>query len=95
MRRLKYGIALVFALFLIFGFSLVALAANPHFISEGTDSINSSGALVATGFGTPRARRTRSTSEWSEVRERIYAEPGQDAAQMPPNLERTGRDPSR
>jgi len=50
MHRLKYGIALMFALFLIFGFSLVALAANPHFISEGTDSINSSGALVATGF---------------------------------------------
>ena len=50
MHRLKYGIALMFALFLIFGFSLAALADNPHFISEGTDSINSSGALVATGF---------------------------------------------
>src|SRR5260221_8187115 len=50
MRRLKYGIALLFALLLIVGFSLTALASNPHFISEGTDSINSSGALVATGF---------------------------------------------
>ena len=50
MRRLKYGIALLFALFLIFGSSLAALADSPHFIKEGTDSINSSGALVATGF---------------------------------------------
>src|SRR5260370_17592551 len=50
MRRLKYGIALLFALFLIFGGSLAAFAGNPHFITEGTDSINSSGALVATGF---------------------------------------------
>ncbi len=50
MRRLKYGFALLFALFLIFGSSLAAFADNPHFITEGTDSINSSGALVATGF---------------------------------------------
>src|SRR5258708_23483987 len=50
MRRVKYGIALLFALFLIFGSSLAAFASSPHFISEGTDSINSSGALVATGF---------------------------------------------
>jgi hypothetical protein len=33
MRRLKYGIALLFALFLIFAFSLTALAVSPHFVS--------------------------------------------------------------
>jgi hypothetical protein len=33
MRRLKYGIALLFALFLIFGFSLTAFAVSPHFVS--------------------------------------------------------------
>jgi hypothetical protein len=33
MRRLKYGIALLFALFLIFGFALTAFAVSPHFVS--------------------------------------------------------------
>lgn len=32
MQRLKYGIALLFALFLIAGFSLTAFAESPHFV---------------------------------------------------------------
>src|SRR6266536_1483606 len=35
MRRVKFGIALLFALFLIFGFSLAAFAASPHFKKGG------------------------------------------------------------
>jgi hypothetical protein len=47
MRRLKYGIALLFALFLIFGFALTAFAQNPHFVSA---SASISGANLNVSF---------------------------------------------
>jgi hypothetical protein len=56
MRRLKYGIALLFALFLIFGFSLTALADSPNFHFATSSVSSSTGALTVsfkeTGLGT-------------------------------------------
>jgi hypothetical protein len=55
MRRIKYGIALLFALLLLGLLPLVALADSPHFISASA-SVDASGNLVATfkeaGLGT-------------------------------------------
>src|SRR6266702_2792882 len=56
MRRLKYGIALLFALFLIVGFSLTALADIPNFHFANSSISSSTGALTVsfkeTGLGT-------------------------------------------
>ncbi len=56
MRRLKYGIALLFALFLIVGFSLTALADSPNFHFANSSISSSTGALTVsfkeTGLGT-------------------------------------------
>ena len=54
MRRLKYSIALLFALFLIFGFSLTALAVSPHFVSASA-SLSGTNLVVSfkeAGLGT-------------------------------------------
>ncbi len=56
MRRLKYGIALLFALLLIVGFSLTALADSPNFHFANSSVSSSTGALTVsfkeTGLGT-------------------------------------------
>jgi hypothetical protein len=49
MRRLKYGIALLFALFLIAGFSLTAFAQSPHFIGTPTCTKSLSTGLTCSG----------------------------------------------
>jgi hypothetical protein len=56
MRRLKYGIALVVALFLMVVFSLTALADSPNFHFANSSVSSSTGALTVsfkeTGLGT-------------------------------------------
>jgi hypothetical protein len=56
MRRLKYGIALLFALFLIVAFSLTAFADSPNFHFANSSVSSSTGALTVsfkeTGLGT-------------------------------------------
>jgi hypothetical protein len=56
MRRLKYGIALLFALSLMVGFSLTALADSPNFHFANSSVSSSTGALSVsfkeTGLGT-------------------------------------------
>src|SRR5260370_7677756 len=49
MRRLKYGFALLFALLLIFGFSLTAFAQSPHFIGTPTCTKSLSTGLTCSG----------------------------------------------
>ena len=49
MQRLKYGIALLFALFLIGGFSLAAFAQSPHFIGTPTCTKSVSTGLTCSG----------------------------------------------
>ena len=46
MRRVKYSLALLFALFLVGLLPLVAFAANPHFISASASGPNSAGNLT-------------------------------------------------
>ena len=49
MRRLKYGFALLFALLLIFGFSLTAFAQSAHFIGTPTCTKSLSTGLTCSG----------------------------------------------
>jgi len=49
MQRLKYGIALLLALFLIGGFSLAAFAQSPHFIGSPTCTKSVSTGLTCSG----------------------------------------------
>jgi hypothetical protein len=49
MQRLKYGIALLFALCLIAGFSLTAFAESPHFIGTPTCTKSLSTGLTCSG----------------------------------------------
>ncbi len=49
MRRVKYGIALLFALLLTVGFSLPAFAQNPHFIGTPTCTKSTSTGLTCSG----------------------------------------------
>ncbi len=49
MRPLKCGIALLFALFLIVGFSLAAFAQSPHFIGTPTCTKSTSTGLTCSG----------------------------------------------
>jgi hypothetical protein len=49
MRRLKYGIALLFALFLVAGFSLTAFAQSPHFIGTPMCTKSVSTGLTCSG----------------------------------------------
>src|SRR5712691_8816162 len=49
MQRLKYGIALLFALFLIVGISLAAFAESPHFIGTPTCTKSVSTGLTCSG----------------------------------------------
>jgi hypothetical protein len=89
MRRIKYGIALLFALLLLGLLPLVAFADSPHFISASA-SVDASGNLVATfkeaGLGTTVETETITLSQTRALRMPVSM--GEETTQRLPTRKR-------